>query len=91
MAILSSRFGTSTLHQRDARSALFESYTGDRNRNHSTSPAAVPGGVSGYGYQGGVGTGQQGGGGGFRAATPNSRYAPRNNLSEWGTPAKRRV
>ncbi|KAL9632311.1 MAG: hypothetical protein Q9164_005393 [Protoblastenia rupestris] len=69
----SSRFGTSTLHQRDPRSALFDGYTGDKGRNKSVSPAARPGTGGGYGYQGGIGTGQQGGGGGFRPATPNSR------------------
>lgn len=71
---VSSRFGTSTLHQRDARSALFDSYTGDRNRAASASPG-------GYGYAGssssGMGAGGSGMGqvnGGFRSATPNSRY-----------------
>lgn len=78
-----SRFGPSTLHQRDPRSALFDSYTGDRNRTTSASPARTG---NGYGYAGagsgvGVGVGAGGGGGmgqvngGFRAATPNSRYA----------------
>jgi len=76
-----SRFGPSTLHQRDPRSALFDSYTGDRNRTNSASPAGRAG--SGYGYVGagsgsGVGVGSGGTGmgqvnGGFRAATPNSR------------------
>ncbi len=73
------RFGTSTLHQRDPRSALFDSYTGDRNHTNSASPARTG---SRYGYTGagsGVGVGADGGmgqdNGGFRAATPNSRYA----------------
>ena len=73
---VSSRFSTSTLHQRDPRSALFDSYTGDRNRTSSNSPAR---GGSGYGYAAGSGVGVGGSGmgqvnGGFRAATPNSRY-----------------
>lgn len=80
---ISSRFGTSTLHQRDPRSALFDSYTGDRNRTDSASSAGRSG--SGYGYAG-SGSGMSGGAGGeaggsigqvnggFRAATPNSRY-----------------
>ncbi|MCJ1276216.1 protein transport protein bet1 [Puttea exsequens] len=72
----SNRFGTSTLHQRDPRSALFDSYTGDRNRTSSASP------VGGYGYHSGAsgsGLGMDGNAGmgqvngGFRAATPNSR------------------
>ena len=79
-----SRFGPSTLHQRDPRSALFDSYVGDRNRTASASPARAG---SGYGYTGaaGSGVGVAGGAGmgqvngGFRAATPNSRYAKRNN------------
>ena len=75
-----SRFGPSALHQRDPRSALFDSYTGDRNRTHSASPARTG---SGYGYPGGGGSGSgigvSGSGmaqvnGGFRVATPNSRY-----------------
>ncbi|KAL2054478.1 hypothetical protein ABVK25_005226 [Lepraria finkii] len=72
---MASRFSTSTLHQRDPRSALFDSYTGDRNRTGSNSPAR---GGSGYGYAAGsgLGVGDSGIGqvnGGFRAATPNSR------------------
>ncbi|CAF9922969.1 MAG: protein transport protein bet1 [Alectoria fallacina] len=70
---VSSRFGPSTLHQRDPRSALFDSYTGDRNRTASASPG-------GYGYAGSSGSGMGAGGGGmgqvngaFRSATPNSR------------------
>ncbi|CAD6582228.1 MAG: protein transport protein bet1 [Alectoria sarmentosa] len=70
---VSSRFGASTLHQRDPRSTLFDSYTGDRNRTASASPG-------GYGYAGSSGSGMGAGGGGmgqvngtFRSATPNSR------------------
>ncbi|MCJ1481494.1 protein transport protein bet1 [Schaereria dolodes] len=64
----SSRFGPSALHQRDPRSALFENYTGDKNRTGSQSPGRVGGG---YGYTGASGSG--GVNGGFRPATPNSR------------------
>ncbi|KAL9601664.1 MAG: hypothetical protein Q9219_002384 [cf. Caloplaca sp. 3 TL-2023] len=73
----SSRFGTSTLHQRDPRSALFENYTGDRNRNHSHSPATnTRNGGYGYGFSGATGSGAMNGnagGGGFRPATPNAK------------------
>lgn len=62
-----SRFGTSTLHQRDPRSALFDSYSGDPNRTHSSSPARTGGGGGYGGYPGGgagigLGKGQIGGG-----------------------------
>ncbi|KAI4130711.1 MAG: hypothetical protein LQ338_001612 [Usnochroma carphineum] len=63
-------------HYRDPRSALFENYTGDRNRNHSQSPAnPVRHGGHGYGYTGATGSGAMNGsaGGGFRPATPNSK------------------
>jgi len=74
---MASRFGPSSLHQRDPRSALFEGYDGggsDRARNASASPsrAAYNGG---YGYTGTV----SGSPGlsverpGYRPATPNSR------------------
>ncbi|KAL8937702.1 MAG: hypothetical protein Q9216_004297 [Gyalolechia sp. 2 TL-2023] len=72
----SNRFGTSSLHQRDARSSLFENYTGDKSRNHSHSPApSTRNSGYGYGYSGATGTGSMNGiaGGGFRPATPNSR------------------
>lgn len=85
MTVFTSRFGPSTLHQRDPRSALFDSYTGDRNSSNraaSASPAA--GGYTGYaGSTSSSGVGAPGGGsgmmmgqvnGGFRSATPNSRY-----------------
>lgn len=75
-----SRFPTSTLHQRDPRSALFENYTGDRNRPASASPARASAsyGYAGAGNYGGSGAGASGSGsggvnGGFRPATPNSR------------------
>ncbi|KAL8658810.1 MAG: hypothetical protein Q9202_007413 [Teloschistes flavicans] len=71
----SSRFGQSSLHQRDPRSTLFDGYTGDRNKNASQSPVAGSRGGYGYGYTGAMGSGAQNGsaGGGFRPATPNSR------------------
>ena len=74
------RFSTSSLHQRDPRSALFENYTGDRNRTASSSPNPGYGftggaGASANAYPGASGSGGMNGGvnGGFRAATPNSR------------------
>jgi hypothetical protein len=66
------RYGASSLHQRDSRSALFEGYNGpgaDR-RPVSASPSRVGG--YGYGYPGGNGVTPPPGG--FRSATPNSRY-----------------
>ncbi len=79
---------SSTLHQRDPRSALFDSYTGDRNRTASHSPAAAgrnPYSYSAGGYagnnsglshyrdaNGGLGAGGPGGGS-FRPATPNKK------------------
>ncbi|KAI1760888.1 hypothetical protein GGR53DRAFT_525681 [Hypoxylon sp. FL1150] len=79
---MASRFGNSTLHQRDSRSALFEGYSGS-GRN-SADPAArrpSPLGGYGYGYAGGngaaAGSGAQHLGvenrGSYRPATPNSR------------------
>ncbi|TGO19998.1 hypothetical protein BTUL_0001g00040 [Botrytis tulipae] len=82
---MANRFGASSLHQRDPRSALFENYNaGASSRNASSSPAP-----RGYGYNGGGGVGGYLGGGGytggggygeredsaqgFRSATPNSR------------------
>lgn len=75
-----SRFGGSSLHQRDSRNALFEGYTGGNSRR--SSPAVNAGGNYGYnpygsppvsaypGYNGNAGGDS---GGGYRAATPNSR------------------
>ncbi|KAH8907140.1 hypothetical protein BR93DRAFT_968684 [Coniochaeta sp. PMI_546] len=73
---MASRFGSSNLHQRDPRSALFEGYTGggsgsDNRRAVSASPSR------GYGYglpppvtsSGHLGVDAKG----FRPATPNSR------------------
>ncbi|KAI2632017.1 hypothetical protein GGR54DRAFT_581853 [Hypoxylon sp. NC1633] len=80
---MASRFGHSTLHQRDSRSALFEGYSGS-GRN-SADPARRPSpavGGYGYGYAGaGNGNGAAPGGthlgvesrGSYRPATPNSR------------------
>ncbi|EFQ32236.1 SNARE domain-containing protein [Colletotrichum graminicola] len=81
---MSSRFGASSLHQRDSRSALFEGYTGDTGRRPvSASPSGLGGGYGyGYGYagnsaspappSGGSHLGVDGGRG-FRPATPNKR------------------
>lgn len=74
------RFGNSALHQRDARSSLFENYRDDRSRGTNQSPARF-GGVSssgGYGYPGpstNSSVAMNGGGynGGFRPATPNKK------------------
>lgn len=76
-----SRFGSSSLHQRDPRSALFENYNGGgatASRAASSSPNQGYGG--GYGYTGtsvngsannlGIGYGERS----YRPATPNSRY-----------------
>ncbi|KAI0378426.1 hypothetical protein F5Y04DRAFT_283941 [Hypomontagnella monticulosa] len=81
---MASRFGHSTLHQRDSRSALFEGYNGS-GRN-SADPARRPSpalGGYGYGYPGATGNsnGVAAGGshlgvdsrGSFRSATPNSK------------------
>ncbi|KAK1967506.1 hypothetical protein LY78DRAFT_656223 [Colletotrichum sublineola] len=80
---VTNRFGASSLHQRDSRSALFEGYTGDNNRRPvSASPSRLSGGY-GYGYAGSsaspappMGGSHLGvdGGRGFRPATPNKRY-----------------
>ncbi|KAI1376120.1 hypothetical protein F4677DRAFT_96639 [Hypoxylon crocopeplum] len=78
---MASRFGHSTLHQRDSRSALFEGYSGS-GRN-SADPARRPSpalGGYGYGYPGN-GNGTASGNthlgvenrGAYRPATPNSR------------------
>ncbi|KAK1597681.1 SNARE domain-containing protein [Colletotrichum navitas] len=79
---MSSRFGASSLHQRDSRSALFEGYTGDTGRRPvSASPSGLGGGY-GYGYAGSSASPAPPSGGsylgvdgsrGFRPATPNKR------------------
>ncbi|KAL2201731.1 SNARE domain-containing protein [Sarocladium strictum] len=78
---MSQRFGTSALHQRDPRSALFEGYTGDNSRRQQYSPSPSPSVGGGYGYAGsssgggnahlGVDAGSRNGG--YRPATPNRR------------------
>ena len=78
---MAQRFGASSLHQRDSRSALFEGYTGDTGAG-----AGRRGSPSGYGYGGypsGGGLGSNGGSqnssnlgidrGTFRSATPNRK------------------
>lgn len=82
------RFGSSSLHQRDSRSALFEGYTGSGSggRPVSTSPSRAGG--YGYGYPGANGGAAAAPGGhlgvekrGFRPATPNSRYVVAGSCS----------
>ncbi|KAE8449180.1 hypothetical protein EG329_008347 [Mollisiaceae sp. DMI_Dod_QoI] len=82
---MSSRFPSSTLHQRDPRSALFENYNGGpkppsstSNRNSSSSPYSggygFPSSSSANGSAGGLGQDLGSGNGmGYRPATPNSR------------------
>ncbi|UQC74131.1 SNARE domain-containing protein [Colletotrichum lupini] len=82
---MAQRFGASSLHQRDSRSALFEGYTGGGSDNGrrpvSASPSRLGGGY-GYGYAGGSASPAPPMGGshlgvdanrGFRPATPNKR------------------
>ncbi|TVY40579.1 Protein transport protein [Lachnellula occidentalis] len=78
----SSRFGGSSLHQRDPRGALFENYNGgasDPTRAGSTSPNKPGGYGGGYGYSGAPNGSAGHGGGlgadrpGYRPATPNTR------------------
>jgi hypothetical protein len=80
MGFLYLRFGPSSLHQRDPRSALFEGYdsgAGGRPRNGSSSPSR-PGYGGPYGYpaagNGSVGLGLGSERPAYRPATPNSRY-----------------
>lgn len=93
MGSLFLRFGPSSLHQRDPRSALFEGYdsgAGDRTRNGSSSPSRL--GYGGpYGYPG-SGNGSAGLVLGsekpaYRPATPNSRYVAMSSTGPqfWGT------
>ncbi|KJZ75599.1 hypothetical protein HIM_05062 [Hirsutella minnesotensis 3608] len=77
---MSQRFGASSLHQRDSRSALFAGYTGDPTTTRRTTTAS-PGLGYGYGYANGAAGGhhqqqqqkpmheRQG----FRPATPNRK------------------
>ncbi|KAI9774890.1 MAG: protein transport protein bet1 [Geoglossum simile] len=60
---MASRFGSSSLHQRDPRSALFEGYTGGSSRNTPS-----PNRVALNGNSGGAASYNA-----FRPATPNSR------------------
>lgn len=76
--LLKSRFGGSSLHQRDPRSALFENYNGGSGERKagSASPSRPGSYAGGYGYAGAA-NGSAGGlgvqGPGYRPATPNSR------------------
>jgi hypothetical protein len=88
----SNRFGSSSLHQRDPRSALFENYNGGASggtRNSSASPSRPGGYGGGYGYSGAANDSASLGNGlgterpGYRPATPNSRY--RINLKMGGS------
>ncbi|PHH78027.1 hypothetical protein CDD82_3257 [Ophiocordyceps australis] len=78
---MASRFGGSSLHQRDSRSALFEGYTGESSTRRTAT--ASPGG---YGFPSAYGPNAPGAAGanpyadgvprtgsGFRPATPNKR------------------
>ncbi|KAK5635227.1 hypothetical protein RRF57_010939 [Xylaria bambusicola] len=70
------RFGHSTLHQRDSRSALFEGYSGADSTRRQVSASPSPSALGGYGYNSGAGASAQHLGvenRGFRPATPNSR------------------
>lgn len=80
---MAQRFGASSLHQRDSRSALFEGYTGDAARR----PVSASPSRGGYGYAPSAGGGNpyassgsgylaaesRTGGGAFRPATPNRK------------------
>ncbi|RWA12242.1 hypothetical protein EKO27_g2869 [Xylaria grammica] len=74
---MASRFGHSTLHQRDSRSALFEGYSGtDSTRRQASASGSPSPALGGYGYNGGGSSSSQHLGvenRGFRPATPNSR------------------
>ena len=78
--IIYSRFGPSSLHQRDPRSALFEGYdggSGDRTKRDGSSPGRSSYGA-GYSYPGAInGSGNPGLGverPAYRPATPNSKH-----------------
>jgi hypothetical protein len=72
---MSQRFGSSSLHQRDSRSALFEGYAPEQSRRPASgSPSTLGGGYGygGYGAQpssGSLGVESQA----YRPATPNRR------------------
>ncbi|KAI1364209.1 hypothetical protein F5Y08DRAFT_217825 [Xylaria arbuscula] len=76
---MASRFGHSTLHQRDSRSALFEGYSGADSTRRQASGSPSPA-LGGYGYNSGAGARPSSGSQhlavenrGFRPATPNTR------------------
>ena len=78
--IIYSRFGPSSLHQRDPRSALFEGYdgdAGDRTKRDGSSPGRSSY-RAGYSYPGAInGSGNPGLGverPAYRPATPNSKH-----------------
>ncbi|KOS22121.1 Protein transport protein BET1 [Escovopsis weberi] len=58
---MSQRFGASSLHQRDARSALFAGYTGDSQPRRAAGSSPSPGAGYGYGYGHGYGYASHGG------------------------------
>ncbi|TGJ86042.1 hypothetical protein E0Z10_g2690 [Xylaria hypoxylon] len=79
---MASRFGHSTLHQRDSRSALFEGYNGADSTRRQVSDSPSPA-LGGYGYNGGGSSSSQHLGvenRGFRPATPNSSDAVLSEL-----------
>jgi hypothetical protein len=73
------RFGASSLHQRDSRSALFAGYTGDQSQRGRPSPSPSPsaGVGGGYGYNSySPSNGNSYGGtpsSAYRTATPNKK------------------
>ncbi|KAH7366851.1 v-SNARE [Plectosphaerella cucumerina] len=70
----SGRFGSSSLHQRDSRSALFEGYNGGGSQRPVSASPSRPGGGYGYGYAPSASPGLgPGANGGFRSATPNKK------------------
>lgn len=76
---MSQRFGASSLHQRDSRSALFAGYTGDQSQRGRPSPSPSPsaGVGGGYGYNSySPSNGNSYGGtpsSAYRTATPNKK------------------
>ncbi|KAG6100308.1 hypothetical protein E4U30_004897 [Claviceps sp. LM220 group G6] len=77
---MSQRFGASSLHQRDSRSALFEGYTPSHTPRGpspgNTSQGGVGGNYGGGNYGGGYGYGGHGHGverNAYRSATPNRK------------------
>ncbi|KAI1447434.1 hypothetical protein F5Y02DRAFT_24343 [Annulohypoxylon stygium] len=76
---MASRFGHSTLHQRDSRSALFEGYSGSGRNSADPARRPSPSVGYGYGYPGGNSNGSANNHlgvdnrGAYRPATPNSK------------------